>query len=42
MDDEYISGPNTEVLVKVIVKNPGTADMLNVDLELSRNSNIER
>ncbi len=32
MDDEYISAPNTEIAVKVIVKNPGTADMLNVDL----------
>ena len=34
MDDEYISGPNTEIAVNVIVKNPGTADMLNVDLEV--------
>jgi uncharacterized repeat protein (TIGR01451 family) len=33
-DDEYISGPNTEILVNVIVKNPGTADMLNVDMEV--------
>jgi len=35
MDNEYISAPNTEIVVKVIVKNPGTADMLNVDLEVS-------
>ena len=34
MDDEYISTPNTEIIVKVIVKNPGTADMLNVNLEV--------
>lgn len=35
MDGEYISAPNTEIVVKVIVKNPGTADMLNVDLEIT-------
>jgi uncharacterized repeat protein (TIGR01451 family) len=34
-DDEYISGLNTEILVNVIVNNPGTADMLNVDLEVA-------
>jgi uncharacterized repeat protein (TIGR01451 family) len=34
-DDEYISAPNTEIVVKVIVKNPGTADMLNVDLKVA-------
>jgi uncharacterized repeat protein (TIGR01451 family) len=34
MDEEYISAPNTEIVVKVIVKNPGAADMLNVDLEV--------
>jgi len=34
MDDEYISEPNTEIVVNVIVNNPGTADMLNVDLEV--------
>lgn len=34
MDDEYISSPNTEIVVNVIVNNPGTADMLNVDLEV--------
>lgn len=34
MDDEYLSTPNTEIVVKVIVKNPGTADMQNVDLEV--------
>jgi hypothetical protein len=34
MDGEYISAPNTEIVVKVIVKNPGTADMLNVDMEV--------
>ena len=33
-DDEYISTPNTEIVVNVIVNNPGTADMLNVDLEV--------
>jgi len=35
MDGEYISAPNTEIVVQVIVKNPGTADMLNVDLEVT-------
>jgi uncharacterized repeat protein (TIGR01451 family) len=36
MDDEFISAPNMEVVVrKVTIKNPGTADMLNVDLEVS-------
>lgn len=34
MADEYISAPNTEIVVKVIVNNPGTADMLDVDLDL--------
>lgn len=34
MENEYISAPNTEIVVKVIVKNPGTADMLNVNLEV--------
>jgi uncharacterized repeat protein (TIGR01451 family) len=35
MDDEYVSTPNTEIVVNVIVKNPGTADMLNVNLQVS-------
>jgi uncharacterized repeat protein (TIGR01451 family) len=34
MDDEYLSSPNTEIVVNVIVNNPGKADMLNVDLEV--------
>ncbi|MFA4958121.1 MAG: hypothetical protein WC556_14225 [Candidatus Methanoperedens sp.] len=34
MADEYISAPNTEIVVKVVVKNPGTADMLNVNLDV--------
>ena len=34
MGDEYISAQNTEIAVNVIVSNPGTADMLNVDLEV--------
>jgi len=34
MDNEYISAPNTEIVVNVVVNNPGTADMLNVDLEV--------
>lgn len=42
MDDEYISSPNTEILVKVILNNPGTADMLNVDLELGTELQVLR
>ncbi|MCX9084737.1 MAG: hypothetical protein OIN87_08085 [Candidatus Methanoperedens sp.] len=33
-DNEFISGPNTEIPAKIIVKNIGTADILNVDLEV--------
>jgi hypothetical protein len=42
MDDEYISTPNTEIVVKVIVKNSGTADMQNVDLEVGSKLSLLR
>ncbi|MCZ7400887.1 MAG: hypothetical protein O8C61_01540 [Candidatus Methanoperedens sp.] len=41
-ENEYISAPNTEIVVNVIVNNPGTADMLNVDLEVGTNLPILR
>jgi len=34
MDEEYISIPNSEMVLNVRVTNPGTADMLNVNLEV--------
>jgi uncharacterized repeat protein (TIGR01451 family) len=35
MDDEYISGPNTEIPVNITVKDLGEGDILNVDMEVS-------
>jgi len=34
MDEEYISIPNSEMVLNVRVNNPGTADMLDVNLEV--------
>lgn len=34
MDEEYISIPNSEMVLNVRVTNPGTADMQNVNLEV--------
>ena len=34
VDDEYVSGPNTEIIAKIILKNTGTAAINNVDLEI--------
>ena len=33
-DDEYVSGPNTEINAKIILKNTGTAAINNVDLDI--------
>jgi uncharacterized repeat protein (TIGR01451 family) len=33
-DDEYLSSPNTEIAVNVVLKNTGTADMQNVDMDI--------
>jgi len=37
MDEEYISIPNSEIVLNVRATNPGTADMLNVNLEVAQN-----
>ena len=42
MADEYISAPNTEIVVKITVNNPGTADMLNVNLDVGTNLPVLR
>jgi len=34
MGDEYVSAPNTEIVVKILLKNPGAADMLDVNMEI--------
>jgi len=34
MDQEYMSTPNTEIEVKVVLKNTGAADVLNVDMDI--------
>lgn len=34
-DDEYVSAPNTEINVEVVLKNTGTADLTNVDVNIN-------
>jgi uncharacterized repeat protein (TIGR01451 family) len=34
MEEEYLSAPNTEIDVNVVLKNTGTADMKNVDMDI--------
>jgi len=42
MEEEYMSAPNTEIVVNVVLKNTGVADALNVDMDIGTDLPLTR